>query len=97
MKTGTRLASAVCDTEVMVVRGAEVDLACGGSPMVEAGGHRPGGGPTEGLDAGTELGKRYVHEASGLQLLCVKPGTGTLTVDGVPLQLMAAKQLPSSD
>ena len=97
MKTGTRLASAVCDTEVMVVRGADVDLACGGAPMVEAGGLRPGGGPAEGLDGGTELGKRYVHEASGLQLLCVKPGAGTLSVDGVALEQMAAKQLPSSD
>ena len=97
MKTGTRLASAVCDTEVMVIRGAEVELACGGAPMVEPGSERPGGGPVAGLDGGTDLGKRYAHDASGLQVLCVKPGSGTLTVAGVPLELMASKQLPSSD
>lgn len=97
MKTGTRLASAVCDTEVMVVRGAEVELACGGAPMVEVGGLRPGGGPAEGLAGGTNLGKRYAHEDTGLQVLCIKAGAGTLTVAGAPLELMASKQLPSSD
>lgn len=97
MKTGTRLASAVCDTEVMVVRGADVELACGGTPMVQPAGDRPGGGPADGFAGGTELGKRYTHGASGLQVLCVKPGAGTLSVDGAPLELMASKQLPSSD
>lgn len=97
MKTGTRLLSAVCDTEVMVVRGAEVELECGGAPMVESGAERLGGGPADGLAGGTELGKRYSHEESGLQVLCVKPGAGTLTVSGVPLERMASKQLPSSD
>ena len=97
MKTGTRLVSTVCDTEVMVVRGADVALSCGGAPMAEQGAERSGGGLAEGLDTGTELGKRYTHEASGLQVLCVKPGAGTLSVDGVPLQQLASKQLPSSD
>jgi len=97
MKTGTRVASAVCGTEVMVVRGADVVLECGGQPVVEAGAAAPSGAPAPGLDQGTQLGKRYVHEASGLQVLCVKPGDGTLSVAGEPLRLVESKQLPSSD
>ena len=96
MKTGTRALSAVCETEVMVIRGAEVELCCGGAPMVTT---RDGevGSPAAGLDGGTLLGKRYEHAQSGLQVLCVKPGAGTLSVDGDPLAEHAAKQLPSSD
>ena len=97
MKTGTRLVSTVCDTEVMVVRGADVELACGGAPMGEQGAERSGREPAEGFDAGTELGKRYTHVPSGLQVLCVKPGPGTLSVAGAPLEQLASKQLPSSD
>ena len=33
MKAGTRLKSATCDTEVMIVRAGEGTLECGGSPM----------------------------------------------------------------
>ncbi len=97
MKTGTRLASAVCDTEVMVVRGADVELACGGAPMGEPGADKDPGALSDGLSGGTTLGKRYTHEESGLQVLCVKPGAGTLTVGGVPMEQVASKQLPSSD
>jgi hypothetical protein len=96
MKAGARVLSAVCDTEVVVIRAADVELCCGGVPMVterseEAGSIAPG------LDGGTLLGKRYAHATSGLQVLCVKPGAGTLSVDGEPLSEAAAKQLPSSD
>jgi hypothetical protein len=96
MKTGTRVLSVACDTEVMVIRAADVQLCCGGAPMVTA---RDGqtGSPEPGLDGGTLLGKRYTHQPSGLEVLCVKPGAGTLSVDGEPLTEVAAKQLPSSD
>jgi hypothetical protein len=63
----------------------------------------PGDAATAGasLDAGaaqgTALGKRYVSAAGDLELLCVKPGKGSLTVGGAPLSLKEAKQLPSSD
>ncbi|ETD33304.1 hypothetical protein [Williamsia sp. D3] len=96
MKSGTRALSAVCDTEVMVIRAADVDLFCGGAPMVTARDGRTGS-PEAGLDNGTLLGKRYVHASSGLEVLCVKAGAGTLSVDGEPLTEVAAKQLPSSD
>ncbi|MPV88470.1 hypothetical protein GB882_07305 [Georgenia ruanii] len=97
MKAGMRLASSVCETEVMVIRAADVALDCGGQPMLAPGGERPGGEPAADLAGGTELGKRYSHDESGLQVLCVRPGAGTLSIAGVPLEQMVSKQLPSSD
>jgi hypothetical protein len=96
MKTGTRALSAVCDTEVMVVRGADVVLSCGGEPMVAVRGDSPGQ-VAAGHDGGSLLGKRYTHEPSGLQVLCIKPGTGSLAVGDEHLVELAAKKLPSSD
>ena len=44
IKNGTRLASQVCDTQVIVVRSADSldDLRCGGAPMVELSAERSG-------------------------------------------------------
>jgi hypothetical protein len=99
MKAGTRLRSAVCGTEVIVVRPPNdtVDLRCGGAPMVAA--DPPPAGPA--LDPahgnGTQLGKRYADPATGLELLCTKPGDGSLSIGPEPLGLKEAKPLPSSD
>ncbi len=96
MKTGSKLLSSVCTTEVMVVKGADIELACGGVPMVVT--RDDGSGAVvDGFDGGTLLGKRYAHEASGLQVLCVKPGAGSLSVNGEILPELAAKKLPASD
>jgi hypothetical protein len=98
--TGQRLQSGVCQTEVVVVRAPEgaVDLWCGGEPMLEPGtAAGRSNAPPSGQDQGTVLGKRYTHEASGLEVLCTKPGTGALSVAGVALEVLAAKTLPSSD
>lgn len=91
--------SAVCDTEIVVIRGGsepEVDLRCGGQPMVLA-----GEAALDGLEltesSGTVLGKRYVHETSGLEVLCTKAGAGGLCVGSELLPVMGAKPLPSSD
>lgn len=96
MKTGSKLLSSVCTTEVIVVKGADVEVACGGVPMVDT---RSGelGAVAGGFDGGTVLGKRYAHEVSGLQVLCVKPGAGRLSVNGEVLPELATKKLPSSD
>jgi hypothetical protein len=99
---GKKLASTVCATEVIIVRppSGEVAVECGGAPMVPAD-EAPDEGGRGAVDAGfaegTLLGKRYVHEATGLELLCTKPGDGTLAVDGTALPLKEAKPLPSSD
>jgi hypothetical protein len=100
LKAGTRMRSAVCKTEVMVVAAPpeEVEVTCGGAPMIGIADDPPAGG-TVSPDAagGTALGKRYVTESGDLELLCTKPGEGSLAVGGVSLSLKEAKPLPSSD
>ncbi|MGH9274551.1 MAG: hypothetical protein ACRDZU_07880 [Acidimicrobiales bacterium] len=99
-KAGARLRSVTCETEVVVVRcaGDEIDLRCGGQPMVpieEAGG--TAGAPVAPFDEGTLVGKRYVSDDDGLELLCTKPGAGSLSVGESSLSVKGAKPLPSSD
>ena len=83
LKAGTRLRSAVCTTEVIVTAAPadDLDVRCGGAPMIGAKDTPPDG---VALDpdraAGTALGKRYVNEAGTLEVLCTKPGKGALAV-----------------
>lgn len=100
LKAGSRLKSAVCDTELIAVRvpGADIDLRCGGEPMIALdadGGERKAISPDH--HAGTLLGKRYADEASGLEVLCTKAGEGSLSIGDAPLLTKEAKPLPSSD
>ena len=100
LKAGTRLKSTVCATQVMVVAasGCAYNLTCGGVPMVGSAEDAPEGGTVDSAHAeGTLLGKRYVNEAGDLELLCIKPGDGSLAVDDAALVLKEAKALPSSD
>ena len=96
MKPGTKLKSQVCDTEVMVIKGTDASIECGGTPMAES---KPAdlGAINPDLAAGTMMGKRYVDEAGTVELLCVKPGKGSLSINGVALGIKDAKPLPSSD
>ena len=100
LKNGTRLRSQVDATEVIVVRGraGDADLSCGGHPMVDlAATPQDGLAVAEGLDGGTQLGKRYTDDAGEIEVLITKPGSGSLTLDGTPLQVKSAKPLPASD
>src|SRR5437763_823861 len=99
VKPGMRLQSTVCSTEVVVVRPpiGPVDLRCGGAMMVPIG-TAPPASPDAMLDGpGTQLGKRYVDEATGIELLCTKAGLGRLSLGNTALLLKDAKPLPSSD
>lgn len=99
LTVGSRWRSAVDDTEVIVVKAptSEVDLECGGHPMA-APDAAPSGDPiADGHREGTLLGKRYVDDEVGIEVLCTKPGEGSLAVSGRPLGLKEAKPLPSSD
>ncbi|MDQ1696541.1 MAG: hypothetical protein QOJ03_1894 [Frankiaceae bacterium] len=99
LKAGTRLRSQVSEVEVVVVRpsSAPLVLACGGEPMVSLEG-APASVPAGSTDGEpTLLGKRYVDEETGLELLCTKGGAGSLDVDGRALTVKGAKPLPSSD
>jgi hypothetical protein len=76
----------------------DVSVTCGGAPMgpLDAA-PAAGGSPAPDASGGTLLGKRYVNEAGDLELLCTKPGKGSLACDGKPLVVKGAKPLPSSD
>jgi len=99
LKAGTRLRSAVCATEVMVIAapGGELDLRCGGSPMIAMAQQPAGGEVDPDFAEGTLLGKRYVDEAGTVEILCTKPGNGSLVLGGTRLILKENKPLPSSD
>lgn len=99
LRVGLALASAVDGTNVIVTRvpDGDVELTCGGVPMV------PKGSPVTETEAdpahlgGTLVGKRYVDPADTLEVLCTKPGQGSLALDGALLETVEAKALPSSD
>jgi hypothetical protein len=99
LKAGTRLKSAVCLTEVIVVRppGGEVDLRCGGAPMIPIDQSPPRSNLDASHSGGTQLGKRYADPDSGLELLCTKAGTGSLSLTDKAIPPKDAKPLPSSD
>ena len=99
LKTGSRLKSSVCDTQIMVVRAPDgkVELSCGGAPMVDVNASTNGGDISPDAKAGAKLGKRYVDPSGDLEILCVKAGAGSLAMAGTTLQLKEAAALPSSD
>ncbi|HEY9315967.1 hypothetical protein [Williamsia sp.] len=100
LETGQSLASAVDTTTVIVVRAPadEITLTCGGVPMVPG---KVAGGDGSAIAAahtgGAQLGKRYVDDHAGLELLCTKGGVGRLEANGAALLIKTAKPLPSSD
>lgn len=99
LKPGVRLSSQACETEFVVIKGTgDHALECGGAPAVPVGdpaAHQ--GGISEDLSGGTLLGKRYTDEDGTVEILCTKPGAGTLTFDGQVLTLKESKPLPASD
>lgn len=102
IKPGMRLQSSVSEVEVVVVRGdqeAGAALTCGGVQMVMVGEANGGtsGERSMNISEETLLGKRYVDEQSGLEVLCTKAGKGLLAYGGRTLVVKQAKQLPSSD
>lgn len=100
-KAGLRLRSVVCDTEVIVIKAPkdDLDLRCGGQPMVELDDATPrNGAPVAPFDSGTLIGKRYA--ASGdpaVEVLCTKAGKGSLSIGESALPTKEAQPLPSSD
>ena len=100
LKPGTRLKSTTSTTEVIVVRSpsSDVDLRCGGQPMVPYSDAAVAGAQTDPAHAaGTLLGKRYADADSGLEVLCTKAGEDSLSLGDAPLHVKDAKPLPSSD
>lgn len=96
IQPGAKLVCPACPTEVVVVQppSTEVALTCGGVGLVS---------PDDARDAshdsgeGAALGKRYVDETAGIEVLCSKPGQGALACDGRDMPIKGAKPLPASD
>ena len=100
LKPGSRWKSAVCDTEVVVVRApaSPVTLECGGHPMIPYADAKPAGLTlAEDRALGAQPGKRFADDASGLEVLCTKGGAGSLSIDGREFGVKEAKKLPASD
>jgi len=100
IRAGSRLKSAVCDTEVIAVKAPsqDIDIRCGGVPMLdptETGTERSA--PADGADEGTQMGKRYVDADDTIELLCTKPGEGSLGIGDSLLSIKESKPLPASD
>ena len=99
LKPGSRLKSSVCDTELIVVKApsGDMDITCGGAPMADPAEAERNGEVAAGSADGTALGKRYVNEDESLEVLCTKPGDGSLALGDTALSLKEAKPLPASD
>lgn len=99
LKVGQTVSSVVDATAVIVIRAPETEasLTCGGVEMVVG----RSTGVTAVIDpdhlGDTKLGKRYVDDETGLEILCTKPGQGVLAYRGKLLPEKDAKPLPSSD
>ncbi len=100
LKPGSRWKSAVCDAQLVVVRAPNEagELQCGGAAVV------PIDAPASSTGAvapdfaeGVLIGKRYLDETSGLEILCAKPGKGSLAFNGTAMVIKGAKPLPASD
>ena len=78
---GKRFACDQVGAQFMVTRAGDGDLSC-----VEASG-----------DEANKLGKRYQCASCGAMVLCTKAGPGRVCCDSVPMEILAAKTLPSSD
>lgn len=98
LRPGLKLSSAVCSTEVIVVAGSgDVDLTCGGVSMLAPGDEGGDATAADGLTEGTMLGKRYCDDDGTVEVLCTKPGDGSLGIGQTALGLKEAKPLPASD
>jgi hypothetical protein len=100
IKPGLRLKSAVCATEVMVIRApaGEALISCGGTEMLGVTETAPAHARLDPQHAqGSLIGKRYTDAQESFELLCTKGGEGSLSLDGAPFSVKQAKALPSSD
>ena len=99
LKAGSRYASTVSDVNVVIVKApaGDVELTCGGSPMVPLGEESISGAPAAGADMEIPVGKRFTDAEGEIEVLISKAGVGTLVCNGAELGLKDAKPLPSSD
>ena len=100
LKPGMRLYGAACTTEAIVVKTpvGELDVQIGGHPaLTDVAGRSSDLAVAGGHDMPTLMGKRYVNADGSLELLCTKPGAGSLAVGDALCEIKDAKPLPASD
>lgn len=100
LKPGSRWKSAVCDAQLVVVRPPKAvgELQCGGSTVLPIDDPASASGVIDPVFAdGVAIGKRYVDEDSGLEVLGAKAGKGSLAFNGAAMTVKGAKPLPASD
>ena len=101
LRPGTRLFSAVCSAEFIVIRapaGGDADVTIGGLPALASAEERDGAATAAaGHGGGAAIGKRYFDYNDTFELLCTKPGVGVPALGGRPLTIKEAKPLPASD
>lgn len=99
IKPGSRWKSAVCDAQFVVVRPPTTagELQCGGVSVRELSNSAPLGEADPAFAGGVLVGRRYTDADSGIEVLCAKPGKGSLGFDGRAMQPKDAKPLPASD
>lgn len=95
LRPGQRLFSTASSAELIVVRPADVDLACAGAPLTDAAQNQAPA--SDGSANELQIGKRYEDTETGLLLMCTKAGPGPITADGREMTLLSSKPLPSSD
>ena len=95
-----RLRSAVCETQVIVVRTPPAThLSCGGYPMLRYKDETGIDGQVRAeFGGGSLLGKRYILPGrTDLEVMVTHGGVGSLSADGIVLIQKESKPLPSSD
>ena len=68
-------------SQYMVTKGGAGELLCVEAPEGES----------------DQLGKRYEDKETSITALCIKAGRSRICCDGRPMEMLAAKALPSSD
>ena len=97
IKPGSRLRSAVSPAEFIVTKApaGDVELTCGGLPLLPMDSQE--GNTGAGAEGSVVMGKRYVNADASIEVLCTKPGVGTLALNEETLEIRASNALPSSD
>lgn len=97
LRPGQSLFSTVDTTSVVVIKAPSVPVTVSVSGA-EVSDVKPVDTPADITNGrGVQIGKRYVDDTVGIELLASKAGTGTLEINGNEMSIKDTKPLPASD
>ncbi len=96
LKVGSRLKCKKTSAEFMIVKPGEGKLTNADEELILSSAEKITEQETNIEGPGNVLGKRY-ESKSGIIVLCTKPGAGIIHCDGIPMNEVKPKRLPSSD